>query len=895
MIQSCRQGSQNHFITSHWATVVTEAVLGMIDQASTGRREAQRRKEEDLLHVILPILNEGLSMSEAPDLRVGCYMIVTVLASKLSLEDKVLDAIMVAVISNWTTDTTHAALTCLAVLAQRKQATSLPKEVSDAVTSLADFSAAIQIVAERYQSDRFIFGLVQGTIDRLGQGQDNKFLAFVRSAIEGKIMDSAHRSSAITLLLSAVGDTKKLKKRDPETQGRLSDLILTLADSKTVGGTVQDIIKNQKVNREQLEMILQTVIPLEDDEAFIPPEDVVMEDDLQQRETFDASIRRIPTRTAYEISFLSHSKSYVFDSLSRAFLLATLSSKDLKTISEHPVLRRSLVMTEPLFMSFFIRLWCGPYPSYARSAAVNCVRECVEEAKYATDMQIVFPYILYALGDSSSKVRQAATSLILTLASAYEKSNQVDTNTDGRATLGNDSIYGAGPETKAVQWFTEADGCKFVTELLLPNLEECRLDASFISQLLADSLNGLSRVKAGNTARKDFKTTFRVAILTTISSHVNNTPLYAVKYRLMAMLNKVGKVGSISRTRALLPILAHQKTLSEESIKTSCKDAKIDPDLFIYEVMNIVSPNDREGLRMLQHLVCPERLSPPMALRKAAFARVREIWKPMKSDMQLSLAEALLYLAFGDGSRSERDQVQVEAIETLRAVHLTANILQHALDKVNDLLVNTSREGSPTSKRRRLSNGHAQGQAVLPADTLRQITFVFELIDSSSTGTNSGLLNPIFKLFADIQHIKNQSGVEMGYLQSLILGCLNSIIKTAKVLLASQYCLKSTNEYQATPSVSLDRSAIRADLVIDCLRTTTNAQVQQSALLLMSSLASVVPEVIIHSVMPVFTFMGATVLRQTDEYSAHVIDQVGSDFRWYISSINGSFNRRLNL
>jgi U3 small nucleolar RNA-associated protein 10 len=35
-----------------------------------------------------------------------------------------------------------------------------------------------------------------------------------------------------------------------------------------------------------------------------------------------------------------------------------------------------------------------------------------------------------------------------------------------------------------------------------------------------------------------------------------------------------------------------------------------------------------------------------------------------------------------------------------------------------------------------------------------------------------------------------------------------------------------------------------------------------------------VPEVILNHVMPIFTFMGANVLRQDDEYSAHVIEQV---------------------
>ena len=67
---------------------------------------------------------------------------------------------------------------------------------------------------------------------------------------------------------------------------------------------------------------------------------------------------------------------------------------------------------------------------------------------------------------------------------------------------------------------------------------------------------------------------------------------------------------------------------------------------------------------------------------------------------------------------------------------------------------------------------------------------------------------------------------------------------------------------------------MRADLIIDCFRTTTSPQVQQAALLLMSSLARVFPDLIIHSIMPVFTFMGTGVLRQTDDYSAHVVDQV---------------------
>jgi U3 small nucleolar RNA-associated protein 10 len=49
--------------------------------------------------------------------------------------------------------------------------------------------------------------------------------------------------------------------------------------------------------------------------------------------------------------------------------------------------------------------------------------------------------------------------------------------------------------------------------------------------------------------------------------------------------------------------------------------------------------------------------------------------------------------------------------------------------------------------------------------------------------------------------------------------------------------------------------------------------VQNSALLLLSNLADIAPDTVKHSVMPIFTFMGANTLRQDDEYSAHVIEQ----------------------
>lgn len=44
--------------------------------------------------------------------------------------------------------------------------------------------------------------------------------------------------------------------------------------------------------------------------------------------------------------------------------------------------------------------------------------------------------------------------------------------------------------------------------------------------------------------------------------------------------------------------------------------------------------------------------------------------------------------------------------------------------------------------------------------------------------------------------------------------------------------------------------------------------------MLIASLASWVPEIVLHNLMPIFTFMGSTLIRQKDEFSARVVDQV---------------------
>ena len=792
VIKVSRTGHTYRSLLSFWATIATEAVAGMLDQSASGRREVQAQKQEDILLRVLPFLDEALTMRKALDLRVGCYMILTVLASKAELEDHVLIAMMEAVVSNWTHDTTHAGLICLAVLAQRRNTVTIPRKVFKAVMSLQSVDDDLRTLNEQYQVEKLALGLILGIVGEIAQNRDTYRLTLVRSLIETRLMNDSYISAAIKVIVLEADKTNETHVHGLDVQGQLADLILRLSDSDTVGHIVQDTIKHTKINIEQLEMRLQAVIPSKQDLDSDITRDVDMDKDDASvgtnEDTFGSFAGRIPTRTAYEISFLSHSTSYVFESLSHAFLLASSSSVHLQAFSGFAVLRKSLAMTEPLFLSFFVRLWCGPYPPSARAAAMDCVTACLRESIAATDVQVLLPYLISALGDHSAKVRRAGMNLVLATASLYATMNKENIKPNSQSILGYDNIYGEGKETKAVAWLSTGDATKFIEDLLRPTLEECLLDASYMSRKLVDSLNGSNRPKGSKAPQKDLKTSLRVSFLSFLSSHVLNTPLYSVKLRILSMLNRVEKVGSISRTKSLLPLLVDMETKDEKALKAICDKEQIDETLFTAQLVGIVSAADRGGLHILQRIVTSESSVTARSLRSAAAQRIVDIFILIKPDLQSSLAQSLLDLATTSRSGPLEEHIQSEGMETLRKIPLSSNILLLFLESLPALSANST-DTLSTPKRRRTSQGHvgvsAKSDGSGSTDRLRKITIVLELLEASTPETHPQLLHGLFQVLADIQHSKSQLGTELNYLQSLALGSLLAIVKNSKVTLWS--------------------------------------------------------------------------------------------------------------
>lgn len=826
----------------------------------------QGQKEEDILLRVLPMLNEGLSMKKAPEFRVGCYMILTVLATNASLNDKVLTAMMEAVTSGWTVDTTHAGLICLSVLAQRRQTVLLPKRVFRALLAVHGVDDDLVTLHKQYTVEKLVLGLVLGIIDILGYTDNPAQLLMVRTLLEAQLMRESSVSTAVRHIVSTAQNIDSIQNIESDIQGQLADLILRLADSTEIGETVQKTITDSGINVEQLESKLQTLIRTgrerpEGTGLTLKDSEMIDIDHSKAIDSFEAASSQIPTRTAYEVSFLSYSKSYVFGSLCHAFLLASTSPSNVKIFSESLVLRKHLAMTEPLYFSFFARIWCGDYPTIARAAAVSTVLEYFEDEKNTSDLQALLPYVIHALGDPSKKVRETTTKLVLALATSYAKSDAQSRKRKNRSIWGHDSIYGPGEQTGNVSWISTEETAQFIEAVLVPALQECTLDATYVSRHLANALNGSKHRRVITSVQKEIKSSLRLAILSSLSSHIINTPLYTVKLRLLTILNQVEKVGSHSRTKALLPLLVHEKCRSGKSLKEACDAEHIEQLHFTAELVGIVSATDREGVHVLQSIIEEKDHQPSTALSSAASQRIRTIWPSMKADLQMSFAKTLLSLAVDTPSTSTEDETrQGDALEILRNVPLSTAILLSFLEDL-PALSESIQEKPSAAKRRRTNHGHVEQvdsrDKQMFARSMRKITFVLELVDASKPERHPQLLKGLFHAVGDLQHCRMQSGVELGYLQTLALGSLRAIVEQVRIS-------------NGTP---FDRSSVRTDILVDCIRTTANPQVQHAALLLISSLASVTPEVVLHSVMPVFTFMGASILRQDDEYSAHVIIQ----------------------
>ncbi|PHH92532.1 hypothetical protein CDD83_6930 [Cordyceps sp. RAO-2017] len=867
-LESCRSQSQHPALVTFWAGLITEAISGILDRTRSGRAAVQSESTQSLLHSVGPIFAESLVMKKVPSLQIASYMALALFVSKANLEDVAVTAFMEQTVYGWTSDTVRPALVCLAIMAQFRSAKQMSSKVTKALMKVSNIGSLLVEIGHKRSVDKLANGLCLALIERFTKKGDSRGLETIMAILSSRVLRDKQIAVVFkSLLLTAL-------KLDDSSDGNgalrreLGSALITLSHTEGKSGDIiQSVIEEVEFDIEELEMKLDVSFRTRrlPGSAANTGDGAISGgvDQSRQPQDLEEAVDNLSDGKEKLPPCLVPRTNDVFDAFSHLFftIVSERTSQDaaLAKFDQSPKLRRQAAFKDCTYFSFFIRIWCGPYPALARAAALGMAKNRVKAGDHGNaDLQALIPYCIAALNDSSRRVRVAAAELITALTSLYSPP----------VASGSMKIWGAGclyGKSKDEAPLGADVAARLLHLQILPAIEECVMDSEHISSVLKPAIEQgkYSAPPSPSLDKKDHMSqSGRLSVLSFLANHANETPYVAVKDRLLKVLNEVRGVGSTTRTKMLLPVLRWWADVPEQEAEETCRFEQLDRADLDSRFVDIVVPTDTAGLEFLLEILRDPSKRQKSGLMRAVFTRIRKTWPSMKRQTQSMVAEQLLKISQEPPTKTQAADsiVPGEAADVLRAVPLTTDILSFFLDSIHTGTKMITE--APPNKRRRTSSSDAnRGLAtqLTPelSQALRRVTFVLQLVEESNPVSHPELLDGLFTALSELQHFRTVVGSELGYLQNLILRSLLAMMPA----------------YRSNRDLKIASSGGYGDLLVNCIQKSSSPVVQNAALLLVADLATTAPNLVLHSVMPIFTFMGASVLRQSDDYSAHVVSQ----------------------
>ncbi|XP_063039615.1 HEAT repeat-containing protein 1 [Engraulis encrasicolus] len=141
-------------------------------------------------------------------------------------------------------------------------------------------------------------------------------------------------------------------------------------------------------------------------------------------------------------------------------------------------------------------------------------------------------------------------------------------------------------------------------------------------------------------------------------------------------------------------------------------------------------------------------------------------------------------------------------------------------------------------------------------------TLILELMQHKKKLKRAEVLVPaLFNLLSRSLEAASAEQGNMEYTKQLVLSCLLNV------------CQKISPDNKPVSPDLLSEDQMNVELVVQCVRTSDMPQTHHHALLLLGTVAGIFPEKVLHNIMPIFTFMGANIMRLDDAYSFQVINK----------------------
>lgn len=231
--------------------------------------------------------------------------------------------------------------------------------------------------------------------------------------------------------------------------------------------------------------------------------------------------------------------------------------------------------------------------------------------------------------------------------------------------------------------------------------------------------------------------------------------------------------------------------------------------------------------------------------------RLLRVFDSLRLPYQLQILQSIIETTI-------QPEQSYDTIGTIQALPLSAEIFNSILAQNK---INSDSEVANFSKRRRRrssSNRSAlqkEEVSILAENHMKKLTVVLEALDKQSVEGSANLLSTLLSLLSDLETLDQDGHLPVLYAQETIASCILNTIESMK------------------GSGISGLQNVRADIVVSAIRNTSSPQLQNKLLLVISALASLSPETVLHSVMPIFTFMGAHSIRQDDSFTTQVVEK----------------------
>ncbi|GAA5990412.1 hypothetical protein JCM10908_007359 [Rhodotorula pacifica] len=460
------------------------------------------------------------------------------------------------------------------------------------------------------------------------------------------------------------------------------------------------------------------------------------------------------------------------------------------------------------------------------------------------DWQVIVPSLVVALANISDDKRVRVEALkALEVAHASIKGG---VNAKVGSVYGRDKFYGDKTTSAHLKYLELADEATYLDKLLTSKAE-LTLSPTHLRTLHASILDAQSE----KDSPKKRKQALSAKVATYLVSHVTcwKTSL-AARIRLLQALEGVKDK---DKSAALVALIA-------EATEAGPVQATHEPEAVTEYARLVLAPYDGasrkwlegEDTQAVETLVTAVEVQDVAGLRAALRKEglrliAKTVFTVVRADTRLELLRRLVRLAIGTEARVSND-----VTACLRSLKPDGETLAAYLADVKSSLAPPAAKGA---KRGRVSVG-GTASSTSRVERLPELVALLESVDFADIAASHALLLNLFEILASLVDLPSAPGqTDVSYPGQLVLTALARVVD------------------KVTPESGITGDSIRMTPVLDFMRSSVNPQTYHQSLLLLAQLGPLVPDQLVHNVMPIFTFMGANVLQRDDAYSLRVVDQ----------------------